>query len=69
LVDIKVKESCTLRELQLENLPSGSSAMQRFQGGGRLGADSVHSPVCDNIEFCLKEIYCCTKWVYWRIFL
>jgi ubiquitin C-terminal hydrolase len=61
LQDIKAKESCTLRELQLENLPSGSSAMQRLPSGGRLGADSVHSPVCDNIEFCLKEIYCCTN--------
>jgi len=39
----------------------GSSAMQRFPSGGRLGADSVHSPVCDNIEFCLKEMYCCTN--------
>lgn len=61
LQDIKVKESCTLRELQLENLPSGSSAMPRFPSGGRLATDSVHSPVCDNIEFCLKEIYCCTN--------
>jgi hypothetical protein len=68
LIDIKVKESCTLRELQLENLPSGSSAMPRFPSGGRLATDSVHSPVCDNIEFCLKEIYCCTKWVFLGIF-
>ncbi|XP_069687938.1 ubiquitin carboxyl-terminal hydrolase 37-like isoform X2 [Periplaneta americana] len=55
--DRKLKDFCTLRELQLENLPT-SSSLQRLQGGGQPDNDS-HNPVCDNVEFRLKETYCC----------
>ncbi|KDR18892.1 ubiquitin carboxyl-terminal hydrolase 37-like isoform X2 [Zootermopsis nevadensis] len=57
----KMKESCMLRELQLDNLPTNGSAVQRFKGGEGQADDSVRNPVCDNVEFCLKETYCCTS--------
>ena len=38
-------ERCTLRELQLDNLPE-----QRVES---------ENPVSENVEFRLKEIYCC----------
>jgi hypothetical protein len=59
--DHKIKESCTLRELQLDNLPPGGSPAQQFSGGGRRVGGGVCNPVCDNVEFCLRETYCCTK--------
>jgi hypothetical protein len=59
--DHKIKESCTLRELQLDNMPPGGSPAQRFVGGGRCAGGGVCNPVCDNVEFCLRETYCCTE--------
>ncbi|PNF34732.1 hypothetical protein B7P43_G05456 [Cryptotermes secundus] len=61
LEDHKIKESCTLRELQLDNLPPGGSPAQRFSGGGRHVGGGLCNPVCDNVEFCLRETYCCTN--------
>lgn len=61
LTERKMKESCMLRELQLDNLPTNGSAVQRFKGGEGQADDSVRNPVCDNVEFCLKETYCCTR--------
>lgn len=61
LTERKMKESCTLRELQLDNLPTGGYAVQRFPSGGGQAGDGVGNPVCDNVEFRLKETYCCTR--------
>jgi hypothetical protein len=60
LEDHKIQENCTLRELQLDNLSPDNSHVQRFAGGDRLFGDAVCNPVCDNVEFCLRETYCCT---------
>jgi hypothetical protein len=62
-IERKMKDSYTLRELQLDNLPAGSSAVHRFQSGSVQAGDSVCNPVCDNVEFRLKETYCCTRFV------
>jgi ubiquitin C-terminal hydrolase len=60
LEDHKIQENCTLQELQLDNLSPDSSHVQRFAGGDRLLGGAVCNPVCDNVEFCLRETYCCT---------
>jgi ubiquitin C-terminal hydrolase len=60
LEDRKEKESCTLRGLQLDNLATDTSPVHGFAGGGSQVGGRVCNPVCDNLEFCLRETYCCT---------
>jgi uncharacterized UBP type Zn finger protein len=60
LEDHKIREICRLQELQLDNLSPDSSPVQRFAGRGRLLAGATCNPVCDNVEFCVRETYCCS---------
>jgi ubiquitin C-terminal hydrolase len=59
LEDHMIQEICRLRELQLDNRSPDISPVQRFAGRGRLLGGAACNPVCDNVEFCVRETCRC----------